>query len=220
MVVAKAKQNLKKSGSYHHGNLKDALVRAAMARIAKSRDFDFKLRDLAQDCGVSLAASYRHFDSKRALLVQIATEGFRELASQQAEAAPAELPPIEALARIGEAYIQFAMRFPTHFLVMFHPSLSNRAEDPELLAAAMSSGEKVGAAVERLLAERGGPTVRKDSRETSRLSFRAWSAAHGYASLLVAHNPLPDRPIYRGVQDLDAIKAYVAAIVSGIFGER
>ncbi|HUP57577.1 MAG TPA: TetR/AcrR family transcriptional regulator [Bdellovibrionota bacterium] len=216
MVAAKAKQSLKKSGSYHHGNLKEALVRAAMARIAKSRDFDFKLRDLAQDCGVSLAASYRHFDSKRALLIRIATEGFEELARQQAAAAPAKLPPAEALSRIGEAYIRFAMSFPTHFLVMFHPSLSNRAEDPALLAAAMSSGEKVGAAVERMLAEQG----RKDSREASRLSFRAWSAAHGYASLLVAHNPLPDRPIYRGVQDPDAIKAYVDAIVSGIFGER
>lgn len=104
---------------YHHGNLREALLEAAIQLIAEVGPTAFTLREVARRARVSHNAPYRHFESKDALLAAVGDEGFRELNDAMLEAADKKNKSLERLKGAGVAYVAFALRRPEHFTVMF-----------------------------------------------------------------------------------------------------
>ena len=108
---------------YHHGNLREALLRAAIRLIAEVGPTAFTLREVARRAGVSHNAPYRHFRDKNDLMTAVATEGYRELTEAMERAARGQNRAIDRLKYAGLAYIEFALRRPEHFTVMFDAPL-------------------------------------------------------------------------------------------------
>src|SRR5271166_2897161 len=119
---------------YHHGNLKQALIDAAVALVAEVGPRGFTLREAARRAGVSHNAPYRHFRDRDDLLATVATDGFDRLTRAMAGAGP-KASPINRLRRSGIAYVDFALRWPQHFAVMFDAPCDQSAY-PECAAAA------------------------------------------------------------------------------------
>ena len=100
---------------YHHGNLKEALVRAALELIAEKGPAGFTFADAARWAGVSPAAPYRHFRDRDALLADVARRGFEEFASALAKAWDEGRPEVmAAFDRLGKTYLAFAKREPAY----------------------------------------------------------------------------------------------------------
>ncbi|MFD5699605.1 TetR/AcrR family transcriptional regulator [Streptomyces lasiicapitis] len=157
---------------YHHGDLRHAILTAALEAIAAEGPAALSLRDLARRAGVSHAAPAHHFKDRTGLLTSIATEGFELLADALAEAAD--------LRDAGVRYVRFAREHPAHFQVMFAPDLLRR-NDLELAAAKLLASQRLRAAVATVPAEGRGA-------DTRLAGIAAWSLAHGYATLLLGDN--------------------------------
>jgi AcrR family transcriptional regulator len=120
---------------YHHGNLRKALLERAAEAIAESGVEALTLRSLARDLGVSHAAPRAHFADKRALLAELAKEGFRlSVEAMHAGAEAAGPDPVARYRALGRAYVQFASDFPSCFRAINHPEVQAHADD-ELHAA-------------------------------------------------------------------------------------
>ncbi|WP_405427336.1 TetR/AcrR family transcriptional regulator [Micromonospora sp. NBC_00617] len=159
---------------YHHGDLRRALLAAALDAIEEVGPTALSLRDLARRAGVSHAAPAHHFSDKAGLLTALAAQGF-DLLAQMLSAAG------DDLLTAGVAYVDFAVGHRAHFEVMFRPELY-RADDAELIAAR----ERAGAAL------RSGVAALPAGGDPNRDALAAWSIAHGFATLWLA-NALPDR---------------------------
>ncbi|WP_327429299.1 TetR/AcrR family transcriptional regulator [Streptomyces sp. NBC_01236] len=165
----------KTSGSarpYHHGDLRRAILSAALDVITAEGPSALSLRDLARRAGVSHAAPAHHFKDRTGLLTVIAAEGYELLA--------AALDAADDLRDAGVRYVRFAREHPAHFQVMFSPELL-RENDVELATARTLAGERLRTAVSALPAEGRGP-------DTHLAGVAAWSLAHGFATLLLSHN--------------------------------
>jgi AcrR family transcriptional regulator len=163
--------------AYHHGDLRRAILCAALEVIRNNGVDAISLRDLARRAGVSHAAPTHHFKDKAGLLTAIATEGFGLLAASMAAV------PVGTAARLremGAQYVQFALDHPAHFEVMFRPQLLH-ADDAELAAAKEHASRALYSGVEGLPASRHG----RDGRRTA---LAAWSLAHGFAALQLSGN--------------------------------
>lgn len=170
----------KEGGRYHHGNLRDALVLAAERAIAKSGNIDLPLRDVAKLAGVSHAAAYRHFDSKAALLAEVAVKGFAALTARITGAAARGRTPEARFVEAGVGYVSFALESSGAFRVMFDASLKPFTRFPGLSEAAFEALSEL----HRVL--RDGVTAgafREDDLEGSVMA--AWSMIHGHATLLL-----------------------------------
>jgi AcrR family transcriptional regulator len=154
--------------SYHHGNLRSAIIEAALDHIARWGPATLSLRELARQAGVSHAAPARHFRDKTALFTAIAIDGFRLLAD--ANTAPEEPNP---LGSAGLAYLRFALAHPAHFLIMNRPDLYD-PEDPELIEARGGSEQGFLAGIAEVIPE-------PERRPAAALVAR--SLIHGFISL-------------------------------------
>lgn len=164
--------------TYHHGNLRAALVEAAVGLVEREGVEALTLRAIASLAGVSAAAPYRHFVDKRALLAAVAEEGFRllEAALRSVEGET----PRERFRGRGRAYVAFATGHPSHFRVMFGRELADREPYPVLRAAAKGAFD---ALVEGMTeAQRAGVVAAGDPRE---LGLTAWCAMHGLSTLVL-----------------------------------
>ncbi|MGW0706058.1 TetR/AcrR family transcriptional regulator [Streptomyces sp. NPDC002643] len=157
---------------YHHGDLRRAILSAALEVIAADGPSALSLRDLARRAGVSHAAPAHHFKDRTGLLTAIAAEGHGLLAAALAEAGD--------LRDAGVRYVRFAREHPAHFQVMFRPELL-REGDLELTTARALSGERLRAAVAAARPE----SAVADPRLAG---IAAWSFSHGFATLLLSHN--------------------------------
>ncbi|WP_173057883.1 TetR/AcrR family transcriptional regulator [Phytohabitans houttuyneae] len=184
--------------SYHHGDLRRALLVAAAEAIAESGPAALSLRDLARRAGVSHAAPAHHFGDKAGLLTALAVEGFHRLA----DALDASRAETGSLLESGVTYVRFATENRAHFEVMFQPSLFDQ-EDGEVIAARERAGAALSAGVSTL----DEPPPAEGARETE---LAAWSIVHGFATLWLAGafpDPLGDnagdaaRPIIRRLFD-------------------
>ncbi|MGW7252546.1 TetR/AcrR family transcriptional regulator [Streptomyces sp. NPDC054834] len=165
---------------YHHGDLRRAVLTAALDVIAADGPSALSLRDLARRAGVSHAAPAHHFKDRTGLLTAIAAEGYGLLAAALREAAD--------LKDAGVRYVRFAREHPAHFQVMFAPGLL-RADDLELTTARTLAADALRHAVSTVPPGGRGPDARL-------AGVAAWSLAHGFATLLLSHNlddPLGDR---------------------------
>lgn len=157
---------------YHHGDLRRAILTAALDVIAADGPSGLSLRDLARRAGVSHAAPAHHFKDRTGLLTVIAAEGFGLLAGAIGEAAD--------LKDAGVRYVRFAREHPAHFQVMFAPELL-RDGDLELATARALATDALRHAVSAVPPEGHGA-------DTRLAGVAAWSLAHGFATLLLGHN--------------------------------
>ncbi|MEU5888648.1 TetR/AcrR family transcriptional regulator [Streptomyces sp. NPDC047461] len=155
---------------YHHGDLRRAILTAALDVIAADGPSALSLRDLARRAGVSHAAPAHHFGDRTGLLTAIAAEGFGLLATALREAPD--------LKEAGVRYVRFAREHPAHFQVMFSPGLL-RTDDLELTTARTLTGDALREAVSG---------VDPEGIEPRLAGVAAWSLAHGFATLLLGHN--------------------------------
>jgi AcrR family transcriptional regulator len=185
-----------RKGRYHHGDLRHALVSAALKLVARDGVEGFSLREAARAVGVSPAAAYRHFDDRSALLRALAHEGLARLALKMEEAVRAASgapgSPARAaaeLAGIGAAYVEFAVAHAPHFRVMFGPWCSLTDElAPELLPFGRDPLQLLVDTLDGMV--RAG-AITAAARQGAEVS--AWSAVHGLAALLVEGGlPLDD----------------------------
>jgi AcrR family transcriptional regulator len=162
---------------YHHGDLRRALLRAAVEAIEESGPAALSLRDLARRAGVSHAAPAYHFGDKAGLLGAIAADGFRRLAATLREA----YQTTGSFLEVGVAYVRFAVTHRAHFEVMFRPELY-RPDDPEVAAARAASRSL-------LYGPLGGGS--EPSPENVHAATAAWSLVHGVATLWLNRNLPP-----------------------------
>jgi AcrR family transcriptional regulator len=161
---------------YHHGDLRAALIRAALSLIEEHGIKGLALSDAAHLAGVSVAAPYRHFKDKEALLAEIAAEGFvlfRDALARASSNNPGD--KVKRLVEMGVAYVDFALQHRSHFKVMWEGGIP-KARYPELGKTAHESYLLLEKAALELV-----PTARPDRQQA--LVSTAWSVVHGYAML-------------------------------------
>src|SRR5829696_3601567 len=164
---------------YHHGDLRRALLEAALQAIAEVGPAAVSLRDLARRTGVSHAAPAHHFGDKAGLLTAVATDGFRRLATTLRDTYQATGSFLE----VGVAYVRFAVTHRAHFERMFRRELY-RTDDPELVRAR-------DAAKTLLYPPAAEAATSSDGRDDVRAGVAAWSLVHGLATLWLNHNLPP-----------------------------
>jgi AcrR family transcriptional regulator len=172
------KKSTHKAPSYHHGNLREALVAMGMELLEEGQSADFSQRELTRRVGVSANAAYRHFASKEELLTAMAAEGFRQLASAQITAIQGQPNDTERFLAGGRAYVAFARLNPSLFRLMFGRfAAANRNE--ELSAAAQISYEGMCHGVAAVLAKPVG------DKQVTVAATHAWSLVHGLSQLII-----------------------------------
>jgi len=163
--------------AYHHGELRESLLRAAEALLEQEGPAGLSLRKVGRQLGVTPGAPYRHFEDKDALLAALATEGFRQL--RAAILADQEGAPDgqERLRRAGVGYLEFASAHPELFRLMF--GWMPARDVPELCEA----GDAAFAAFEGILKDCDEEGLL--SRSVREAGLLTWSAVHGAAFLAI-----------------------------------
>jgi len=164
---------------YHHGNLREALIQAALDLIAKKGPAGFTFADAARWAGVSAAAPYRHFRDRDALVADVARRGFELFAAHLERAwndgRPDTFPAFE---NVGRAYLAFARDEPAYYSAMFEAGLA-LDDDPSLREVAERSFAVLRAASETLCARL--PLAKRPP--ALMMSLHIWALSHGIASL-------------------------------------
>ena len=179
---------------YHHGNLREALITAALDLISRKGPAGFTFAEAARAAGVSPAAPYRHFRDRDALMADVAQRGFARFADDLEAAWKDGRPnPLEALERIGPAYLAFARSEPAFFAAMFESGLSF-ASYPELRAA----GDRAFEALRKACEEVAATTAASHRPPALMMALHIWSVSHGVAALFArgdeARRPIPMTP--------------------------
>jgi AcrR family transcriptional regulator len=179
---------------YHHGNLREALLDAALRLIAEKGPAGFTIAEAARLAGVSSAAPYRHFRDAGDLLAAIALRGYQLLAETLETAWNDGKPePVRAFEALGRAYLGFARQEPALYAAMFEAGIDFGAY-PALQAAADHAFAVLRGAAERLIA-----LLPKDKRPPAlMMALHVWALSHGIASLFCrgdgARRKLPMSP--------------------------
>ncbi|MGP0029243.1 MAG: TetR/AcrR family transcriptional regulator [Acidimicrobiales bacterium] len=164
---------------YHHGDLRRALVDAAVASVALNGPGALSLRALAAEVGVSHAAPIHHFGDKAGLFTAVAVEGFDRLTSEMTDAWTTSGRFLD----VGVRYVHFALSNRGYFEVMFRPELLDES-DREL---ARARGDAYATLRDPVAAGRRGT----DPESVFLASLASWSTVHGLATLLLSGN-LPE----------------------------
>jgi len=164
---------------YHHGNLREALIRAALELIAQKGAAGFTFAEAARFAGVSPAAPYRHFRDRDELMASVALRGFEQFAAALAQAWNDGRPdPFAALDRLGKAYLEFARAQPAYYSAMFEAGV------PLAVDSALRGAGERAFAVLRGAAERLCATMPSAGRPPALMvALHIWAMAHGTASL-------------------------------------
>ncbi|WP_047308989.1 TetR/AcrR family transcriptional regulator [Rhodopseudomonas palustris] len=165
---------------YHHGNLKEALLQAALGLIAEKGPGGFTFADAARMAGVSPAAPYRHFRDRDELLSNIAERGFERFEQVLAKAWDDGRPDtVTAFMRVGHAYLSFARNEPAYYAAMFESGVPVDV-NPMLLTSSERAFSVIRAAAERLAALTPPGVARPPALM---MALHIWSMSHGIASL-------------------------------------
>jgi len=170
---------------YHHGNLREALVDAALALIGDKGPAGFTIAEAARLAGVSPGAPYRHFRDAEALIAEVALRGFDRFAVVLSAAWNGGRPdPMRAFEAVGRAYLAFARDQSAYYAAMFETRIAFDAH-PGLLAAGDRAFAVLRDAADRLTA-----TLAREKRPPSlMMALHVWALSHGIASLFVRADP-------------------------------
>jgi AcrR family transcriptional regulator len=164
---------------YHHGNLREALMDAALDLIAEKGPAGFTFAEAARQAGVSPAAPYRHYRDRDALMADVARRGFEKFEKQLAEAWDEGRPSLRAaFERLGKAYLGFARIEPAYFSAMFESGLS-LSQHRELQEAGDRAFAVLRDACEAIVAAM--PAAKRPP--AMMMALHIWSLSHGIASL-------------------------------------
>lgn len=172
-------RNTGRKRGYHHGNLREALIRAALDLISEHGPEGVTLSEAARRAGVSAAAPYRHFKDRSSLMVAAAIEGFEKFGDALEKAwNDGKDGPFAALNRIGTAYLAFARSEPSLYAAMFEAGVPQHS-DPDLSRAGDRAFGVLRDACAALHA-----TLPADKRAPPlMMALHIWAQTHGIASL-------------------------------------
>ena len=173
------RRKMRRPKPYHHGNLREALLEAAIRLIAEVGPTAFTLREVARRAGVSHNAPYRHFRDRDDLMAAVAGQGFRELTEAMVEAAGQRSDALDRLKHAGLGYVTFALRRPEHFTVMFDAPISKRKHPDSAAAAEHAFGTLMR------FVKGGQDAGRLPSGDLRRMALLAWTMVHGIAKLAI-----------------------------------
>lgn len=166
---------------YHHGNLRQALVDAALDLIADQGPTGFTLSEAAKAADVTPAAVYRHFAGREDLIAEVARQGFDIFAALMEYAYNAGQPTaLAAFEATGRAYLAFARKYPGHYMAMFESGLNLRAHTEVALIAARARAvqDRAAAGLAAHLPENKRPPARM-------FSAHIWALSHGVVELFL-----------------------------------
>jgi AcrR family transcriptional regulator len=164
---------------YHHGNLREALIRAALELIATKGIAGFTFAEAARFAGVSPAAPYRHFRDRDELMASVALRGFEQFEAVLARAWDGGRPnAFSALNRLGKAYLEFARAEPAFYSAMFEAGVPVGA-NPALREAS----ERAFAVLRAAAAEICAAMPASGRPPALMVALHIWTMAHGVASL-------------------------------------
>jgi AcrR family transcriptional regulator len=158
--------------TYHHGDLRAALLRSAIELLEAGGESELSLRAVARRAGVSAAAPYRHYEDREALISAVAAIGYQDLAQRLTAAHPSPSTPDE-LVSVAIAYVQFALDRPALFRIMFSEPCDR--DNDERIAATEAVSLYVKAIAERVF----------PGADTDALATAVWALVHGLAFLFL-----------------------------------
>jgi AcrR family transcriptional regulator len=193
---------------YHHGDLRNALLREGRQLLEEMGASELSLRECARRVGVSEAAPSRHFEGKEGLLAGIASDGFRELAAQRLAIIESNLSPLEEARAMLLSYVRYAQANKGVFNLMVGPRILDTRRHAELLEAGARSFNLFSESIVRLAIESGWPRS-----QVELVAHSAWAMEHGLATLILADRaPRADRKV-----DLEQMIDFsVAMMLSGV----
>lgn len=173
-----------KRRGYHHGNLREALIDAALGLIAEKGAAALTMAEIARAASVSPAAPYRHFKDRDDLLADIAKRGYEQFGAALSAAWDKGRPdPRAALIRVGRAYLDFAHKNPALYTTMFESGVAIGTRS-DLRLVADGAFEILRDACEAVVAD-----IPSDHRPPALMvSLHIWAQAHGIASLFGTGN--------------------------------
>lgn len=177
----------KRPDRYHHGDLRRALLQAAVRMIRTHGVESLTLRAVGSSLGVSRTALYRHFSDKAALLAAVAAEGFRMLRIELEEAWNQGGRGRAGFEAMGVAYVRFAVAHPSHYRVMFGADIRENGT-PELAEEGTRSFQVL---VDSLIAQQEHGIVRGD--DPMQMARFIWANVHGIAMLALDRRIEPDQ---------------------------
>ncbi|MDH3263336.1 MAG: TetR/AcrR family transcriptional regulator [Paracoccaceae bacterium] len=170
---------------YHHGDLRRALIEAALKLIEEKGPQGFTLSEAAKEAGVTPAAVYRHFAGREDLIAEIARQGYEIFADLMEHAYAGGKPSaLAAFEAVGRAYLAFARKFPGHYVAMFESGISLNA-NPDLARAARRASDVLEKAA-MALSEHLPPGRRPPA---SMFSAHVWALSHGVVELFARGQP-------------------------------
>ncbi|MDW4497761.1 TetR/AcrR family transcriptional regulator [Sulfitobacter sp. D35] len=170
---------------YHHGNLRQALVDAALELIETKGPTGFTLSEAAKQAGVTPAAVYRHFEGREDLIAEIALQGYEIFADLMDYAYQSGQPSaLSAFEATGRAYLAFAREHPGHYIAMFESGISvNRT--PELAAVA----GRANAVLEKAARDLSQHIPEGKRPPAAMFSAHIWALSHGVVELFARNSP-------------------------------
>ncbi|WP_040701531.1 TetR/AcrR family transcriptional regulator [Sulfitobacter indolifex] len=170
---------------YHHGNLRQALIDAALELIEQRGPTGFTLSEAAKRAGVTPAAVYRHFEGREDLIAETAHQGYDIFAELMEFAYESGQPSaLKAFEATGRAYLAFARKYPGHYIAMFESGISvNRT--PELAHAA----NRANGVLERAASDLSQHIPEDKRPPASMFSAHIWAMSHGVVELFARNSP-------------------------------
>jgi AcrR family transcriptional regulator len=173
--------------TYHHGNLRRALLDAALGLLVEGGPETFTLREAARRVGVDHRAAYRHFADREALLAAVAVEGYRELVASVRRALsqvpPSEQTGVQRLQTFLRACVLFAAERPAYYRVMTGPRLNETGRFPEIETVLHEAFELLSS--ELIEGARRGDLTPLDPPAVTDTTVALWAATNGIASLIL-----------------------------------
>ncbi|TGL85262.1 TetR/AcrR family transcriptional regulator [Leptospira congkakensis] len=163
--------------SYHHGDLKNSIIRSCHKLLQKKGASDFSLREVATLSGVSHAAVYRHFQDKEEVLEILASIGFDRLGSLQKKVIQNTKDPDGYYIKLGLVYIQFAIKNPNYYRLMFQ---TKRTMESSILKRSKLKSYAILVRGCRFYLK-----TKKRKEKHRSFALMAWSLVHGYSNLCI-----------------------------------
>ena len=173
--------------SYHHGNLREALIDVARRLIVDRGPHGFSLVEAATLAGVSPAAPYRHFANREALLAQVALTGYERFASELEQAwADGQPDAVTAFMRMGEVYLTFARYERASYIAMFEADLAG-----DEVSGLNEAGNRAFATLTRAAVAMGGQLPDGSPIQPEMMGAHIWALSHGMATLFATPKTAP-----------------------------
>jgi AcrR family transcriptional regulator len=169
--------------TYHHGDLKNALIQAGIDIVAADGVYGLSLRKVARRAGVSHNAPYAHFEDKQALIAAIALEGhvkIHALIEKMIQQYPGD--PLKQLVNIAWAYVQFGLEAPAHYKITFSGLIENEKNYPSFVEVSQHSLQLL----QKIVGDcQAADLFNSKEQPVGLLAISAWSLIHGLVSLVI-----------------------------------